>query len=1514
MKINRVFLALIVALPGISSVLAGTFEPNKVYRIRNVDKPEHSLTISSSVQKAITAVTNAADLKQQWYVVQNDEGTGFYLRNVANGAYLSSSNQTSQQWAVTFTNKPDDATMLMSFAELEGSWTIKAKSYNSSYGYAHSDASNNVVCWNTNANSTRWALEKISMNDAEIEAMLKRFQDTGDEIAKTSEYQKHLDALFADKACTSLKVDGDLADNADYQALPAILKSVADKVKDGNWAEAKGDWDDAHARKYRVQLYEPYSEGSAAAGMAGIQAYTNMNNPTGILADANDLLYVMVDSDVPEGATLYIGAVPDNNMYNNVTNGTPLHKGLNIIMCNADHTHYFIYYTVNTVKDKKPNYNLKNFKPIKIHIEGGRLNGFFNYVGDELYAPDTRADYEYTSQRATHPMYDLVGKYVILHFFLNDTPNTPEETTMQMGVKSSLDPTRNTGTDKRYDPAQIMKSWDDMCFAERILMGIQSDEDIENPYNLGYYSTIVGDKHEVGEYVCDLNFHYDEYFNNRMMGITLQAKGLFMNATAWRTAYAPSTISAILTQFHQGAWGPAHEYGHMNQTPMRIAGTTEESNNVFSNVALYYSERSTTSRCDYMSNQLKIFNQGKTFLEHGTWGTTRMFWQLWCYYHATKHNTKFYPRLYELLRHYPLKRDITSIPGKLNPKTDMLHFAKMCCVAAGEDLTNFFTAWGFFVPLNNYHIDDYDVYDCILTQEDIDEVKKEIADFNFPKNDAIILIDDRPGSDKPTHSEFSKDKAGELGGLRAFSENTTPSGNFSYTIDGNTVNVECDGTDGVGYLVFDAEGNLIGFSNSHTFELTPEAIAQLLDGTATVKEVGSDGTTADVVNPVRDGTVEQKKDLLKQLIDRCDELIAFGDETETQVGHLFVASCEPLQKCRNEAYALWETADDSKGEDLTQKYLDLSDKYYALLSDDDARIPIIPGASYRLVNKNYPAYALTIGTTNCASVVINPNDKIVPFVQQWIFEPVSNGNSNEFYLKNMKDGRYIGTTKRQSTELPLVDVSQKYTFIKIEHGTYALAPDNETRFGIHIDAGKKVVQWNTTAVASNWTLTKISTPEYIHLLSELSEKLNQAEELLNAAGTVDMQEPVQMKFTDDCLYTNAPYTASHNADYFTTWNVIFDDDVTTYFHSDYSGKNSEDGLDHYIRIKAPGEETFRKVCLTFTNRDVDNTNTNPKAIKIEASIDCIAWMEVYSASGLPTGRAKVNSTGEIDVPLGTKYIRFMVTSASSQKEGGHSYFCISELRVTNRHNPIFIPDAQYPLMTPEHMEDLYNTIVGIRPSVTNPASTLEELLKYQQILEDKYNALKAVMVTEDDLTDEVTITSAGYTAYVTKFDANFMNTGMTAFKVTKATSKSVTLEEINVAPKGTAVVLKGSEGKYTIKKEDAAIEPIEDNIFMPGGEQIGDASTIYALGNKQGVGFYLVGERVLVPANKGYLVIEQTNEAKTFIPFGDEATNISVVKDKNAEDGVFYNLVGQRIKPVQSGIYIVNGKKVFINK
>lgn len=185
-----------------------------------------------------------------------------------------------------------------------------------------------------------------------------------------------------------------------------------------------------------------------------------------------------------------------------------------------------------------------------------------------------------------------------------------------------------------------------------------------------------------------------------------------------------------------------------------------------------------------------------------------------------------------------------------------------------------------------------------------------------------------------------------------------------------------------------------------------------------------------------------------------------------------------------------------------------------------------------------------------------------------------------------------------------------------------------------------------------------------------------------------------------------------------------------------------------------------------------------------------------------------------------------------------------------------------------------------------------------------------------DETTNVEIPSCEYRSYVTAFDTDFTQTeGITAYKVVKATAEGVTLLPVENALAGCAVVLHGAENTYTLHYSYDDVKAHEDNLLKAGGEQMGDGISIYTLAEKDGnVGFYLLDYGVSVPASEGYLEIPSAGGAVS-LPFIDGTVGIYATTTKMDAADVIYNLAGQRVtQPAKSGIYIVNGKRMFINK
>ena len=125
-------------------------------------------------------------------------------------------------------------------------------------------------------------------------------------------------------------------------------------------------------------------------------------------------------------------------------------------------------------------------------------------------------------------------------------------------------------------------------------------------------------------------------------------------------------------------------------------------------------------------------------------------------------------------------------------------------------------------------------------------------------------------------------------------------------------------------------------------------------------------------------------------------------------------------------------------------------------------------------------------------------------------------------------------------------------------------------------------------------------------------------------------------------------------------------------------------------------------------------------------------------------------------------------------------------------------------------------------------------------------------------------------------------------------------------PAQTAVVLKGEPAVYEFAIS-ADAEPIEENDLQGTLEPI-EAVGKYVLAQPQGeeIGFYEATSGT-IKAGKAYLEVE--SGVKAFLFTGDDATGIANI-EKNVENGLIYNVAGQRLSKMQKGINIVNGKKV----
>lgn len=299
------------------------------------------------------------------------------------------------------------------------------------------------------------------------------------------------------------------------------------------------------------------------------------------------------------------------------------------------------------------------------------------------------------------------------------------------------------------------------------------------------------------------------------------------NASAYRTCFPNRTAKKMLNGElikENGLWGPAHEIGHQLQGALNYHGCTEVSNNLFSNLMRWKTQwMETRGRGVEALNKLQYPVLTQYLLLGDGILQARMYWQLYTYYHSAGKKVDFWPNYFRLLEK----------TSSNNPQQCAMNNYILACDAAGEDLTEFFTTWGLFVPFTKV-IEDYTTATHTLTQKMIDDAQKKVKDKNYPKAAPIQYIDDRF---KATTTEQN---VGDAGFYLHFKENAKLKSNIAATWNGENFAI----VNGEGAAAFELKlGDVILFrSVMYSFPLKESEIP---DG-AKLYAVQVDGTRKEI--------------------------------------------------------------------------------------------------------------------------------------------------------------------------------------------------------------------------------------------------------------------------------------------------------------------------------------------------------------------------------------------------------------------------------------------------------------------------------------------------------------------------------------------------------------------------------------------------------------------------------------------------------------------------------------------
>lgn len=1323
-KLKSLLLLLFVAVTAKAQLESG-----KVYNFVNIANTGKSMVWVSGDQLSI-ADTDESDNKQLWYVVKNDDDS-YSLRNLDNGKYLRSPNATGNaRWTTVETA---DANCKFECVEAGSGYSLRATNSENVQHYMHYSSANGgvnrIVCWSTTEPS-QWTINEVTVSAKDLEYMFA--------IGDKAIYQEVLSTLFTDNSCSELKSpyasysQSQMQADANYLKLSATLQKMVLKMcTDGTWQEnnydnSKDSWSADYAKKYRVQLYEPYNEPECAAAALGLNAHTNLNNPTGIFANEREVIYVMVEGEIKSGASLYLASYTGNGRLGGYNSGIELSEGLNVIPSNGTGNNYCINYVVHTFDTeggtKKGNQakkrKLSDYSDLKIHIEGGYINGYWNKVGDELYAADTNESWEYLEARATQTTVTVLGEYITLQFPLLDEHTVDTDGKMNKGLKSFFN--------DLVKVEDVIDEWDNVMMWERFLLGVApkevttSEKNVKSPYSESKH--VVEYTGEDGDaFAAD----YGDYYN--LHGLSFGIPNSYMYGTWDHCGYNFNTMGSIIGEICTSAgshWGPGHEIGHQHQGIFNMRGLTEVTNNLFSNVVLWYFGE-TTSRVNgsqgSLSNVLAAYNaEGSDFFTNNIWAQTHMYYKMFLYYHVLGHNPKFYPRLFEMLRQDPM-----NIQYEQSGAESLLHFYKKCCYASGEDLTEFFRAYGFFRVMTDRFVGDYSNAVYNQTQEDIDaaiaEVKAWAEANNAKENIALLFINDATGETIKSHKGDNLDFYGEsvvcseMGGYATFEQSITEGAELKYTMSGQNVTMSAGG--GVGYAIYNKDGEIIAFSDKKTFAISDECATALMWGETTMKVINADNTTTEVA--VVD-EVATKYALLGGLIEEVNtNVLQYVDETNATVGYYISGELSELKQVLEEAQ---EVYDNQTVDSYTAMYAKLSQVYSEVIHNDYNRIAMVPGV-YRLKNRNHSDRWMSVNDSKAA---VGESGDESSTKQQWTFE--SAGEEGLYYIKNVSTQLYLGSLVRGnqiSANAAKVD-AKGYRLTAKGTGIWLVTCQDDNRMSLNWNGNSgKVLGWDGEGdAATQWTLTAVSVDEDAKKFQELSALVKKTKELIDEMAEVT---PTQKQTLLQTTSPSSPFYLSTNACHNTLNNAsdgqglagLLDEDAATYFHSDWYGKVADT---HYLQVDM-GAYNLSDLAFYYTTRD--NGANCPTTIEVWGSTDGTTFNDkLYTFTGLPTDGAKTWESPMLSKAKDYSSLRFMVTTA----EGGNKFFVMSRFGFAKCEATVQSMGEEYvdQALTDDALINAYASIHKAQEKIVVGGATLEDLTSLYDELSPKYAALEVI--------------------------------------------------------------------------------------------------------------------------------------------------------------------------------------------
>ncbi len=293
--------------------------------------------------------------------------------------------------------------------------------------------------------------------------------------------------------------------------------------------------------------------------------------------------------------------------------------------------------------------------------------------------------------------------------------------------------------------------------------------------------------------------------------------------------------------------------------------------------------------------------------------------------------------------------------------------------------------------------------------------------------------------------------------------------------------------------------------------------------------------------------------------------------------------------------------------------------------------------------------------------------------------------------------------------------------------------------------------------------------------------------------------------------------------------------------------------------------------------------------------------------GEPDAWLLKDEEGYLTVKVGGKNELFVASSPSHSRrnEDKETFLTISLSRDNRHHNLVF--------------------------NVKSTSSWIPKQLTYNSGLYSCYSKRESevALYRRERIVDAIVIDELKTATYYYETKAFALPEGLTAYTIHANNGtliKGRTYKGNQVLPANQAVIIEGAQGLYFLK--EASTSEVADPENLLRGSDVRQSIEATSLNEKlyklsiaesegiSSLGFYWdneTGDRIVNRPHKAYLAFTQLSPSTLhFISMPVPITmGITAIQEPSKND-VIYNLSGQKVTRPVSGIYIINGKKVYL--